>query len=196
MIAVQNQWDEAAYSAMVDPQRQVTLSEQRTELATYRALHGTSSSFAPVEVFSPKTGRFKLECDRGTLELDVGVSPRDGLITGFLGSSRGITAPAGLRKQAEAIASLLGTWDDGLHQRLLAKTKRARAEARAYFDDLGASHGACRLKVPVHVGFEWRMELGCDRGGGLTLHLVLHDRDPAALEDYSLSATETGCPRR
>src|SRR5262249_53183401 len=48
------------------------------ELAGYRSLHGVCKSFAPVEVASPTSARFKIECERGALELEVSILPSRG----------------------------------------------------------------------------------------------------------------------
>jgi CubicO group peptidase (beta-lactamase class C family) len=195
LLAVQNQWDEAAYKAMLDPGRRPLIAEEQVELAGYRSLHGACKSFVPVEVASPTSVRFKVECERGALELQVGISPKSGLITGFVGTSRDVAMPPALRKQVDAIAGLIGRWDDGAHQRLLARTKRSRPDAKKYFDELRAAHGACRVKGAVHQGVDWQMELQCDRGEAV-LRLALRAGDPVALEDYRVVAAGRGCPRR
>jgi hypothetical protein len=83
-----------------------------------------------------------------------------------------------------------------VHQRLLTKARRSRADAKKYFDELRASYGACRVKGAVHEGIDWRMELQCDRGGEVVVRLALRDRDPAGLEDYRVVPAGRGCPRR
>ncbi|HWO19628.1 MAG TPA: serine hydrolase domain-containing protein [Kofleriaceae bacterium] len=196
LLAVQNQWDDAAYKAMIDPVWRSRLVEDRAELAGYKDLHGACRSFAPLHVASPTSARFKVECDRGALELDVSISSSSGLVTSFVGTSRGVAPPAGLRAQADAIVALIGKWDDGLHRRLLSKTKRSRADAQQYFADLRATQGACRIKGAVREALDWRMELDCDRGGGAALQLSLRDHDPAALDDYRVAPAGGGCPRR
>ena len=81
-------------------------------------------------------------------------------------------------------------------RRLLAKTKRSRADAQQYFADLRATLGTCRIKGAVREALDWRMELDCDRGGGAALLLSLRDHDPAALDDYRVASAGRGCPRR
>jgi CubicO group peptidase (beta-lactamase class C family) len=196
LLAIQNQWDEAAYRSMLDPSRPALLPAERVELAGHRSLHGACKSFAPIDVASPTSARFKIQCERGALELELGLSPTTGLITSFTGTSRDAPPPAGLRRQADALAALIGAWNDGLHQRLLGNTRRPRAEAKQYFEDLRATHGACRIQAAVHEARTWRMELACDRGPASALQLSLRNGDPAALEDYAVAPTGRGCPRR
>lgn len=46
LLAVQNQWDEAGYKAMLDPDRRPLMAEEQVELASYKSLHGACTSFA------------------------------------------------------------------------------------------------------------------------------------------------------
>jgi hypothetical protein len=102
---------------MLSPERPPQVSVERAELAGYKALHGTCRSATPTDAISPSTARFQVDCERGAFELDISISSKTGLITGFHGTSREIAAPPALRKPADAIAALSGRWDAGLHQR-------------------------------------------------------------------------------
>lgn len=195
LIAVQNHWDDAAYRALLDPTRPDMTATEQAELGGYHALHGTCGTVTPVGIESPRAGRFRVACDRGTFELAVSVAD-SGQINGFGGISRGISAPPPLGEQAVAMASLINRWDDAVYRRVLAGARRSRADAQQYFAQLRAAYGACRVLGPVHEGTRWRVELACDRASPLTLQLTQRGQDPAALEDYNVAFTGPGCPRR
>jgi CubicO group peptidase (beta-lactamase class C family) len=170
-LAVYNQWDEAAYKAMLDPARR-PVPEEQGELAGYKALHGACKSMTPKEIQSPREVRFAMQCERGTLEMDLAVKLESGLIDGFVGTSRGVAAPPELVKRGEAIATLVAKWDERVYKKHLAKGGPPHADSKALFAELRELHGSCKVRESVHIGFDWQVMLQCERGGELEVALT------------------------
>ena len=167
-VAVYNQWDEAAFKALLDPKR-APLPEEQGELAGYKALHGTCTSFAPSEVRSSHEARYAVQCERGRLEVTLLLAAEGSGVDGFFGVSRGIPAPAALANTGAAVATLVAKWDERVYKAHLASARQPRAEIKAMFDGARGAHGSCKVREPVHDGLDWYFELACERGGGLEL---------------------------
>ena len=170
LLAIYNQWDAAAFKAILDPSRPPGAVEQ-AELAGYRALHGKCSAATPRSTDSATRGTFELTCEHGRFEMSISI--RSGGLGGFSGTSKAITPPPAIVRLGADAAALTRTWDDGVFARSLAVTKQPRAVAKAYFEDLRAAHGACKVTGAGHSVFDWSFDLACERGGGLTLVLTM-----------------------
>lgn len=123
------------------------------------------------------------------------VSASSRRIDGFVGISRDVAPPIEIKKATDALAALIARWDDGAYRRLVAKAAQNRDAARAAFADLRTSHHACKVAALLHEGFDWRAELDCDRGGGLTLNIAMNKKDPSQLDRHDFRAPP-GCPVR
>lgn len=194
-LAVYNSWDEKAYVAMLDPDRG-PLPVEKDELAGYKALHGTCSSFKAKEVHSANEAVFAVTCERGSFELWVAISPKSGKITGFVGTSRDVTGPAPLLAKAKAVAQLIGKYDDKAATKLYAHTKLPHDLIKTTSEGLHAAHGACQVKAPVHNGFDWIVELSCDRGGGIALAIQLDAKNNITGIRVGPEGNRGACPTR
>jgi CubicO group peptidase (beta-lactamase class C family) len=194
-LAAYNNWSVEAMVAMLDPNRP-PLPEEKDEMAGYKALHGTCTAFHAVDAKSPTQATIGLTCERGTFEVDVTLDSTSRKIVGFLGTSRGVSAPPALAEAAAAITSLSKGWDETIYKRYLATAQPPHDIMKGAIEPLAAAHGVCTVKTPRHVGFDWAFELDCERGGGLVLTLVT---DP---KDYSVKGLHVGpnqvgmCPVR
>jgi len=195
-LAVYNQWDEAAYKAMLDPARG-PVPEEKDELAGYKALHGACTSATPVEVAAPMRARFKFACERGALVMEMSLAA-NGLIDGFFGESRDVTAPPDMAKTGAALTALMAKWDEKAYVKALPKAAIKPADAKKVFDDLHAQHGACKVTAPVHEGFDWRFELACERNGNLVLNLQQDPKDKTVtgFGVRLLMDPDSRCPKR
>jgi len=199
-LAVYNSWDESAYGAMLSKGRDKDPSEQE-ELAGYKKLHGACKGYAPIEAERPRAGRFRMDCERGTLELSMQLGA-DGLITGFLGTSRDLPIEPDLKKVADRVVGLVGKWDDGAYRKHLApKSTKTRDETVKEFDALRSMHGACTVKsatrAVIRGAFDRRLELSCERGGDMSLVLHIDPKDANAVAAYWFEASAIGtCPVR
>jgi CubicO group peptidase (beta-lactamase class C family) len=171
-LAVYNNWDDKGYVAMLDPDRGPSPVE-KDELAGYKALHGTCSTYKVKDANSATEAVFDVSCERGSFEVLLIVSPKSGKITGFVGTSRNVTAPAPLLARAKDVAKLIGKFDAKAAAKLFAHTKLPADRIKTTTEGLHAGHGACQVKGPVHNGFDWIVELTCERGGDLGMNLQL-----------------------
>jgi CubicO group peptidase (beta-lactamase class C family) len=179
-LAVYNTWDEAAYHAMLRAGRKDAPTE-RDELAGYRELHGACKGWAPIEVVSQIEARFAMECERGPFETRIILWPADGLVDGFVGTSRDLPVPPALRPVADDMAGLIRAWDDAVYEKHLAKFPKPRDEMVKFFDGLRASHGACTVTSSTMEAFDRTLVLTCDRGGALSLTLAVDPKAPDAI---------------
>ncbi|MEO8698868.1 MAG: serine hydrolase domain-containing protein [Kofleriaceae bacterium] len=168
LLAVYNQWDEAALGKVLG--RPIDPVEQ-SELAAYHQLHGTCTALTPTTVTSPVAATFAVTCERGTFELG-GIALADGKLVGFVGVSRGVTPPAELATAVKNALALQVRWDDAVFAKTFADPK-AREIIKTGSAALYAESGACRVKSYVHEGFDWRFEATCDKGPDRRYDLTL-----------------------
>lgn len=195
-LEVYNAWDEAKYQAMLTTGRRVRPSEEREELAGYQKLHGACTGLTPLVVRGPSSAVFRMECARGTLDMDVVLAP-DGRITGFSGTSRDVPVPAGRRQVAERLVGLVAKWDDGVFKKHLAGTKKTRDDAARFFAELRATHAACSVKALVVTPGKEKIALDCERGGEMLLELAVDAKKPEEITGYGFTGVGQGtCPVR
>ena len=195
-LAAYNDWSEAAMVAMHAPDRP-PFPEEKAEMAGYKALHGACTASHAIEVISRTRARLGFTCERGAFEVAMDLDPGSRKIVGFVGTSRGVTAPPAIATAAAGVASLVGRWDEKLYRRHLQKAQPPHDTMREAFAGLGRVHGTCRVKAPVHVGFDWTFELDCERGGGMRLTIVTDPTAPAVVKGVGFAPLEDGpCPVR
>jgi hypothetical protein len=196
-MAVESAWDAEGYKAMQSKSRG-NVEGEREELASYRRLHGTCKGYTPLEIFTPFHARLAMTCERGTLEMDMNLDPKDGLILGFAGTSIDAKPSPELTRVASRLAGLIGTWDAGVYKKHLApKASKSRADIAAFFERLRKEHGVCEVKSFKQWGGQQQFSLGCERGGGATLVLGLDEKNPDAVASYTITTEAAGaCPVR
>jgi CubicO group peptidase (beta-lactamase class C family) len=195
LLAVYNEWDEAEYRAMLTPRRPPMTAIEKEELAGYKQLHGVCKDYKLVEAESPRSATFSLQCERGPLEMRLIISAGDGLLTGFVGTTRGLPVPKEVRPLAEKVAGLIRKWDGAIFDRHFAQANKASDEA-AFFEALRAQHGACTVGSSTMISDQRIISLECERGGNLELKLELDKKDPNQVATYTLSRKEGVCPVR
>jgi CubicO group peptidase (beta-lactamase class C family) len=194
-LDVYNAWDEGGYQAMLRAGRPPVPSEKE-ELSGYKLLHGECKGYSPIEARTPFDARFSLDCERGPFEMHMILWPKDGLIDGFIGTTRDAPIPKPLRSVVQRVTQLIGKWDDSLYKKHLAKV-RPRDETASAFEALRAAHGACTLKASTVEAFDRSFQLACDRGGDLTMTLALDKKDPNLVTGYAFhGASDELCPVR
>lgn len=197
-LDVYNNYSESGYKAMLPPGRgdAPALTEEKAELEGYKKLRGACKSFAPLDVLSQQHAIFKLDCEKGPLEMNVTLAP-SGLITGFTGTSRNVPVPSELRKVADPVVGLIKKWDEGVYKKLLGKTTKSHDETRNHFEALRAVHGACVVKSMTNVVFDKKLVLQCEHGGNLTLALTIDPKSQDTLTGYNIdSLSSDACPAR
>lgn len=197
-LTVLNAWDEEGYKAMVTKPLYGPSDADNAELAGYRATHGACKGYTPIEISSPLNARFVMQCERGALEMLIRLSPADGLIQGFVGTSRDISAPPELVAAADRLVGLIGKWDVGVYRKHLApKAAKTEAETVAFFAGLRAGHGSCKVKSFSRRANRPDFLLECERGGALKLSPKLDDKDTALIVSYSITEeSPPACPAK
>jgi hypothetical protein len=197
LAAIYDRWSPTAYHAMLSSHRgPVTEEEERQELAGYKELHGACGAFTAVEVKGPLEARFGARCERGVLEMSVVVDP-DGLVTGFVGTSRGVRPSAEVGLAAERLASLVARWEDAVFDAVIPDGGAPRAEHAAAFAKLRAAHGTCIVASYDKLPEAHRFALSCKRGPALQLDLKLR-REDRTIASYAFHEAQPGgpCPVR
>jgi CubicO group peptidase (beta-lactamase class C family) len=196
LLGVYNAWDEAGYAAMLSAGRP-KIPEEKGELAGYKELHGACKGFTPIEVRSPVEARFKLECERGDLEMMIHIAAADGGVLGFVGTTRDAAIPADVKRVVERVAGLVGKWDASVYPKHLAKSGRTLAETVTLFDGLRAEHDACSLKSASKEASDYTYALECRRGASVSLHLEVDPKDTSIVTRYAFQRGGQGtCPVR
>jgi CubicO group peptidase (beta-lactamase class C family) len=195
-LDVYNTWDEKSYQAMLRAGR-APVPNEKDELSGYKLLHGACKGYSPIEARSPLDARFNLDCERGPFEMRIILWQPDGLIDGFIGTTRDAPIPKPLRSVADRVAQLIGKWDEGAYKKHLAKSKPARKEVAALFEALRAAHGSCALKSSTIEAFDRTFALSCERGGDLAMTLDVDGKDPNLVTSFGFrAASEELCPVR
>lgn len=159
LLTVYEHWDEAKLASFLA--RPVDPVEQQ-ELATYHQLHGACTTFEPSHIETPTSGSFKVKCERGTFEMNLLVNGK-GLIQGFVGTSRGITAPPEIAKAGRAIVALHEKWNDKTFATYFSKTPMKAAQLKPLTAQFRARHGHCKISGALHMGFDWGFALSCTK---------------------------------
>jgi hypothetical protein len=172
---------------------------ERQELEDYKKLHGACKGYSPIAVEGPRVARFKMECERGRLEMNIRLG-NDDRIVGFAGTSRDLPIEPELRKLAGRVVGLVGKWDDATYKsHLAAKSKRTREQIVNEFDALRAMHGACTIESATRLwlgaAYGRKLELACERGGNLSLLLEIGP-DRNLVERYAFERMGGTCPNR
>jgi hypothetical protein len=196
LLAVYNEWDEGVYKSILTARRPPMAAIEKEELAGYKELHGVCKGYKFAESSSPRSATFSLECERGPLEMRLMTSPSDGLLTGFVGTTRGLPVPKELRPVAEKVTGLIRKWDAAIFSRYFAKAKKTRDAAATEFEALRLQHGICTVHSSTLTSDERTIDLECERGGDLDLTLEIDKKDPNQVLTYALSTKEGVCPMR
>ncbi len=198
LAAVYETWTDEGYRALMPPARaERMMTEERVELAEYRRRHGACSGHEATKVRSPRAAIFTMRCERGRLDMEIGID-KDGLVQGFSGISRDVPAPPMIAKAARRVAAMLKRWDEPTWKTLLARhASGTRDDVRGAFKRLAATHGSCRLGTVRDYALQTAtFRLGCQRGGDLDLVLGFSPGSDE-MQDYRLEpASNRKCPVR
>jgi len=196
LLAVYHEWDEAGYKAILTAQRPSMMAIEKEELAAYKELHGVCKDYKFTESESPRSATFSLECERGPLEMLLLISPRDGLLTGFVGTTRNVPVPKEMRPAVEKVTGLIRKWDAAIFNRHFAKTKKTSDKAATEFEALRLEHGICTIRSSTLTSDERTIHLECERGGDLDLRIELDKKDPNQVLTYAFPTKHVVCPVR
>ncbi len=167
-LEVYNELDKAKLQAIlarpIDPR-------EPDELASYKALHGTCTSFTATKMVADRVARFAFTCERGALEIDANFDAA-GKIAGFIGRSPGMVPPANVAKIFTAALGLhLGAWSAAAYKLVFPKKQIPEAQARVVAASLRTQFGTCKPGGFTHEGFGWTVDLKCSKGGPMALSI-------------------------
>jgi hypothetical protein len=101
-LAFHNERDQEAGRVVWGPE----VDKFEPMMAWFRDQVGSCSGFSPMDVTDELRTRFVFECERGQLELYVGVDAAKGEIERLLIGARGVEPPAEVREAAEQLVAL------------------------------------------------------------------------------------------
>ncbi len=106
--------------------------------------------------------------------------------------------PKDERAVADAIAKLIGAWDEAVYKKHIARAFPERDQVADFYQGLRAKYGTCAVTSAEHAAFERTILLACERGGELRLSLTLDDQDRAVIRSYKLRPAPAAgiCPLR
>jgi CubicO group peptidase (beta-lactamase class C family) len=194
LLGVLNVWDQPAYHAMLTKGRSA-FPKEKDELAGYRERHAPCKGWKATEIQEPTRAKLSLDCARGALDMSVALGP-DGLVAGFDGTSRDVPIPADERRIGEAVAKLIGAWDEGLYKKHLSRAFPQHDEVVAFYEGVRRKHGKCAVRSAEHAAFDRTILLACERGRDLRLSVTLDAKDPSVVRGYKLRTAPAGgrCP--
>lgn len=109
-------------------------------------LHGACKRDKTLSLDHPRSGRFRLACERGAIEANAAIIDQDGKprFDSLLIRSMGIAPAKSVLKAADDALGLYAKWDAGRFKALFAKTDREK-ELKEGFDKVRPTMGACKL---------------------------------------------------
>jgi CubicO group peptidase (beta-lactamase class C family) len=166
IAALLESWDDAAATALVadnfflDRPR----AERREEMARLHESHGRCRP-AAIEPENWLRGRFREECERGWIDVELTLAPTMPPRLQYLGLTTGFPPTARMQSAARAIVDLAAAWSDPTAGEALSASLD-RARFRAEVQAIGEHHGACRVgdALDGDGARAARIELRCDRG--------------------------------
>ena len=180
------------------PARTQSAPSEPAELAGYKALHGSCTSFKPVKTIANSSASFAFACERGTFQLDVNIGA-GGKLGGFTGRSMGVTPPAKIGKLfATALALHMNpTWNAATYAEVFPKKQIPEPQARAFAAKLRSQFGTCKAAAFGHELFSWTLDLVCTKNGPLVLAIQLKDDEPIGIQFRPPQrAASSRCPTR
>ena len=186
--ALYTSYSDKAYAELFSKTlREAVPSAQVVELTRHLTkLHGACKDPLPLEVQSASSARFKLPCERGSLEYELTIDAAGKLLAASV-ESRSLPPSTAMTAAATRIASLLKAWDERTYTALLSPAFPQPA-LKSRFRELAQKHGRCVLAKSLDGdgGSTASLSLACERGGNLRLDLTL-DESSAHVKSMTLA---------
>jgi hypothetical protein len=150
VTALVERWDDAVAQRTFDPQSleyswNATIRDAFAKLARD---HGACRSEGELVTNGPLSGRFRLACERGAIEMDVLLSPENPPRVQNLQWKQEFLPDERTKKAATRLAALVGKWNDAAAADVLAP-HIDRLKTKKLFAHRALDHGACTVERGV-----------------------------------------------
>jgi hypothetical protein len=167
IMALVAAWSEPRFADLFTPEfsEELPADVLRRQLDGLHAQQGACRAPATIEGTSLRSGRFRADCDRGQIEVEITLSPGDPKRVARFVWHTYAGPDAALTQAAARVASLVGRWDDDLYAALFSPTVD-RGSARARLAGAASEHRACRVDRVLYADGPHRatFRLACDVG--------------------------------
>lgn len=141
-------WDEPRYKALMSPDYRdaYPIETVKQQLGDWHTLVGACRDPKATRVEDPRSATFELTCERGTLKLELRVTPwSPAQISSFtIHEATGIPVNRDLERAATAAVELLARWDERKFKASFT-ANLTPAVQRQSFSDAAAMWGKCRV---------------------------------------------------
>jgi D-alanyl-D-alanine-carboxypeptidase/D-alanyl-D-alanine-endopeptidase len=159
-------WDDAAARAAAADNLFLDrpLAERRDEMARLRERHGPCRP-AALEAENWLRGRFREQCERGWIDVELALAPTVPPRLQFLRFTSGLPPSERMAAAAKSLAGLAGTGGDATADEAVSSALD-RSGLRAQLDAIGDDYGACRVGEALEGDGtrSSRVRLDCARG--------------------------------
>jgi hypothetical protein len=148
LAALMGRWDEARYATLMSPDYRDAYPIETViqQLADWHALAGACRDPRAAKVLDPRAAIFELPCERGTLKLELRITPwSPAQISSFtIHEAAGLEVNPELKRAAEAMVDLVARWDERKFKAAFTPNFTPAA-LRKSFADAGSLWGKCRV---------------------------------------------------
>jgi CubicO group peptidase (beta-lactamase class C family) len=190
-VRLLERWDDAVAQQLFDPGcvRYPWFQAVRAQLAAVSGSHGHCRAVGPVRALSRLHGTFRVDCERGSVELDVSLAPTPAPRAMLLELQEELPADERLSAMAQRIVSVFrgeteldasvvaATTDEPRVRKALAHARIDQHECALLDGSRGDGHARAVFDVQCAEG-RLELELGLNEAGELT-NLELHPPRPA-----------------
>lgn len=149
LVGLLERWDERSAEQLLDPwSREHTLAGLKEAFAALRRAHGRCAPAGAPARRGALAGNLRLRCQRGGLELHVGLTPTLPPRVQTLAWTRDVPPGERLSGAATQLASAIAHFDEAALTPLLDPSLNLR-RVRNAFERLELDHGACSVDRPV-----------------------------------------------
>ncbi|WAS90927.1 serine hydrolase domain-containing protein [Nannocystis punicea] len=194
LAGLMGRWDEARYATLMSPDYRDAYPIETViqQLDEWRALVGACRDPRTVKVEDPRAGLFELSCERGTLELELRVTPwSPAQISSFtIHAATGLEVKPEVKRAAEAMVALVARWDERKFKAAFTPNFTPTA-LRKSFADAASLWGKCRVGAGRVTGPRGAVfTLACERAAPeLRIRLAA---DSPAIADWNLRVPGDG----
>lgn len=194
LAGLMGRWDPTRYESLMsaDYRDAYPLETVRPRLDQWHALVGACRAPRALKVEDPRAGTVELACERGTLKLELRVTPwTPAQISSFtIQEAAGLELNADLQRAAQVTADLVARWDERKFKAAFTPNFSA-AQLRTNFAEAGSLWGECRVGAGRVTGPRGAVfALACERAAPeLRIRLAA---DSPAIADWTMRVPGDG----